>query len=136
MRTRSWSSMHGWWRIRSARIVFVTVCELHLSSCVVISGAIRTTCVPAAARRAGSTFCATLSKTDLSSRTGVKCPPQSYIKMPCPVCNQPPASGADHRWCLVELFKTNRIKSVNEWEELCKPKTIIKGKKTVRIPKE
>lgn len=23
----------------------------------------------------------------------------------------------DHRWCLIELFKTNKIKSVREWQE-------------------
>jgi hypothetical protein len=59
--------------------------------------------------------------------------------MPCPVCNQSPgsgAAGADHRWCLVELFKTNRIKSIADWQELCKPKTIVKGKVKVRIAKE
>jgi hypothetical protein len=59
--------------------------------------------------------------------------------MPCPVCNQPPASGAanaDHRWCLVELFKTNRIQSVADWEALCKPKTIVKKTIRVRITKD
>jgi hypothetical protein len=56
--------------------------------------------------------------------------------MSCPICNQPPASGTDHRWCLVELFKTNRIQSVADWEALCKPKTIIKKKIKVHIKKE
>jgi hypothetical protein len=56
--------------------------------------------------------------------------------MPCPVCNQSPASGADHRWCLVELFKTNRIQSVTDWEEMSKPKTIVKRTIKVRIAKE
>jgi hypothetical protein len=59
--------------------------------------------------------------------------------MPCPVCNQSPASGAgdaDHRWCLVELFKSNTIKSVADWEALCKPKTTIKRKVKARVPKE
>jgi hypothetical protein len=56
--------------------------------------------------------------------------------MPCPVCNQPPASGVDHRWCLVELFKTDRIKSIADWEALCKPKTIIKKKIKARIAKD
>ena len=59
--------------------------------------------------------------------------------MPCPVCFKEPGSGADHRWCLAQLFRENRIQSVDEWMELCKPpkpKTIIKGKTTIRVKKE
>ena len=54
--------------------------------------------------------------------------------MPCPVCNKP--IGEDHRWCVFELLKENKIQDVSEWTEMCKPKTIIKGKIKVRIPKE
>ena len=54
--------------------------------------------------------------------------------MPCPVCNKP--IGEDHRWCVFELLKENKIQDVSEWTEMCKPKTIVKGKIKVRIPKE
>ena len=54
--------------------------------------------------------------------------------MPCPVCNLPKGE-ADHRMCLLTLFKTNAIKSVKDWEALCKPKTIIKGEIWVMLPK-
>lgn len=56
--------------------------------------------------------------------------------MPCPICNISIDAGVDHRWCLVELFKTNRIKSVKEWEDMSrKPKTILKGRviRTVKM---
>lgn len=56
--------------------------------------------------------------------------------MPCPICKQNPGSGTDHRWCLVELFKTNVIKSVSEWEAMCKPKTIMKGRIRALLVKE
>lgn len=50
--------------------------------------------------------------------------------MPCPVNK---CVGDDHRLCLVELFKTNRIKSLADWEALWKPKKrIVKA----RVPKE
>jgi hypothetical protein len=54
--------------------------------------------------------------------------------MPCPVCKKP--IGEDHRWCVFELLKTNKIQDVSQWEEMSRPKTIIKGKIKVRIPKE
>ena len=54
--------------------------------------------------------------------------------MPCPVCKKP--IGEDHRWCVFELFKTNKIQDVSEWTEMSKPKTILKGKIKVRLPKE
>lgn len=40
----------------------------------------------------------------------------------------------DHRWCLVELFKTNKIKTVKEWEEMSR----VKKPRRVRVlvPKE
>lgn len=54
----------------------------------------------------------------------------------CIVCNLP--SGHDHRWCLVSLFKENKIKSVQEWEDA----SILLAKKRQRrriralVPKE
>lgn len=58
--------------------------------------------------------------------------------MPCPVnkCVTASDGSVDHRWCLVELFKTERIKSLADWEEMCKPKTVVKKKVKVRVPKE
>lgn len=57
--------------------------------------------------------------------------------MPCPVCQKEPGSGADHRMCLVELFRTNTIQNVDDWMKLCKkPKTIFKGKRTIKVKKE
>lgn len=56
--------------------------------------------------------------------------------MPCPVCKKE-AGSADHRGCLVELFKNDVIKSVAEWETMCKkPVTIRKGQIRARIRKE
>lgn len=54
--------------------------------------------------------------------------------MPCPVCNKP--IGVDHRMCVFELFKSNRIQTVQEWENMSKPKTIRKGTTKARVPKE
>lgn len=54
--------------------------------------------------------------------------------MPCPVCSQN-IGEADHRLCLVELFRNNTIQSVKDWERMCKPKTIRKGKITAYLPK-
>lgn len=54
--------------------------------------------------------------------------------MPCPICYHNPGE-ADHRLCLVELFRNNTIQSVKEWETLCKPKTIRKGKIVVYLSK-
>jgi hypothetical protein len=54
--------------------------------------------------------------------------------MPCPVCKKP--IGEDHRWCVFELLRDNKIQDVSQWEEMSKPKTIVKGKIKVRIPKE
>lgn len=41
-----------------------------------------------------------------------------HIRRICPVCSKK-VGDADHRWCLIELFKTNRIQSVRDWELLC-----------------
>ena len=59
--------------------------------------------------------------------------------MPCPICQKEPGSGSDHRGCLVTLFRENKIQSIREWEDLCKPpkpKTIIKGRVTIKIKEE
>lgn len=58
--------------------------------------------------------------------------------MQCPVNKCVPSTdgGVDHRLCLVELFETNRIQTIADWQEMWKPKTIVKGKRRVRIPKE
>jgi len=63
----------------------------------------------------------------------VRCPPLVNI-MPCPVCKKP--IGEDHRWCVFELLKTNKIQDVAQWEEMSRPKTILKGKLKIRVPKE
>lgn len=47
--------------------------------------------------------------------------------MPCPVCDCK-IGEADHRACIVQLFRDNRIKSIKEWETLAmKPGTTVKG---------
>ena len=57
--------------------------------------------------------------------------------MPCPICRTEPESGNDHRYCLVQLFRENRIKSIQEWRDMCKkPQTIIKGRVTIKVKKE
>lgn len=61
--------------------------------------------------------------------------------------------GEDHRWCLIELFKTNRVKTVREWTFASKmllarivlfqtewrrhrkPKTLVKGRVRIRVTK-
>lgn len=53
--------------------------------------------------------------------------------MPCPVCSKQ-LENVDHRTCVFELFKTNVIKSVAEWREMCKPKTIRKGRIRAFLP--
>ena len=57
--------------------------------------------------------------------------------MACPVCKKDAYTGSDHRWCLVELFKSNVIKTVAEWEAMCRmPATIRKGRVRALIRKE
>lgn len=57
--------------------------------------------------------------------------------MPCPICRTEPGSGNDHRYCLAQLFRENRIKSIREWEDMCKKsQTIIKGKVIIKVKKE
>jgi hypothetical protein len=57
----------------------------------------------------------------------------TFSTMPCPICFKNPEE-VDHKMCVFELFKTNVIKSVAEWREMCKPKTIRKGKIRVLLP--
>ncbi len=35
----------------------------------------------------------------------------------CPCCTK--AKTEDHRWCLVDLFSTNAIQDVQDWERMC-----------------
>lgn len=56
--------------------------------------------------------------------------------MPCPVCNKTIESGADHRMCVFKLFDENKIQSVDEWEAMCKPKTLVKRRVRIRVKKE
>ena len=58
-----------------------------------------------------------------------------YPKMPCPVCSLA-IGDADHRMCVLNLLKSGTIKTVREWEVLCKPKTVRKGRVKAVIPKE
>ena len=57
-------------------------------------------------------------------------------KMPCPVCRYTIESGADHRRCVFKLLDENKIQTAEEWEIMCKPKTIRKGRVRALIPKE
>jgi hypothetical protein len=56
--------------------------------------------------------------------------------MPCPVCNQPIGNDAGHRHCVFRLLDEGKIETVEEWEAMCKPKTIRKGRKRAVLPKE
>lgn len=55
--------------------------------------------------------------------------------MPCPVCGQP-IDAADHRSCIFHLFESNTIQSIEEWQALARPVTIVKGRVRARIPRE
>lgn len=49
--------------------------------------------------------------------------------MSCIVCNRDMGESAQHRECVLTLFKEKRIKSVQDWIRLStKPKTIFKGR--------
>jgi hypothetical protein len=54
--------------------------------------------------------------------------------MPCPVCSCN-IGQADHRMCVIQLFREDKIKSVAEWQNLCRPVTIRKGKIIAYLPK-
>jgi hypothetical protein len=49
--------------------------------------------------------------------------------MSCIVCNHDVSESARHRECLLHLFRTSQIKSIQDWICLSsKPKTILKGR--------
>jgi hypothetical protein len=49
--------------------------------------------------------------------------------MSCIVCSRDIGKSAEHRECLLQLFKECKIKGVADWIRLSsKPKTIIKGR--------
>jgi hypothetical protein len=49
--------------------------------------------------------------------------------MSCILCNRDIGKSAEHRECLLQLFKECKIKGVADWIRLsAKPKTIIKGR--------
>ena len=54
--------------------------------------------------------------------------------MTCPVCNKP--IGEDHRRCVFHLLSQGKIQTVEEWESMCKPRTIRKGRVRAVLPKE
>jgi hypothetical protein len=47
--------------------------------------------------------------------------------MKCPVCNLLKKEG-DHRMCILQLFREDKIRSISEWE---RPVTII-GRREIR----
>lgn len=51
--------------------------------------------------------------------------------MKCPVCSKP--KEVNHRDCIVQLFRTNTIKSLKEWEALWKPTTRFLGWVVVKL---
>ena len=53
--------------------------------------------------------------------------------MPCPHCQMLLSLGVDHRMCLIALFRSNKIQSVEEWRKMAETRTIILGKKRVKI---
>jgi hypothetical protein len=48
--------------------------------------------------------------------------------MSCVVCSRDIDKSAEHRECLLQLFKESKIKSIGDWITLSTPKTIIKGR--------
>jgi hypothetical protein len=48
--------------------------------------------------------------------------------MSCVVCSRDIGKSAEHRECLLQLFKESKIKSIGDWITLSTPKTIIKGR--------
>ena len=57
--------------------------------------------------------------------------------MECPHCSQlanTPTS--DHKACVIELFRTDKIKSIKDWEASWRPRTIVKRRVKVYITKE
>ena len=48
--------------------------------------------------------------------------------MSCVVCNRDIGKSAEHRECILQLFKSSSIKSISDWIALSTPKTILKGR--------
>jgi hypothetical protein len=49
--------------------------------------------------------------------------------MACIVCSRDVSQSAEHRECLLHLFRTTQIKSISDWIRLSsKPKTVVKGR--------
>jgi hypothetical protein len=48
--------------------------------------------------------------------------------MSCIVCSRDLGKSAEHRECLLQLFKESKIKSIGDWIEMSMPKTVIKGR--------
>jgi hypothetical protein len=49
--------------------------------------------------------------------------------MSCIVCSRDISKSAEHRECLLQLFKASKIQSIGDWIRLSsKPKTIIRGR--------
>jgi hypothetical protein len=47
--------------------------------------------------------------------------------MACIVCTRDISKSADHRECILQLFKETKIKSISDWIRLSsKPRTILK----------
>jgi hypothetical protein len=46
--------------------------------------------------------------------------------MSCVVCSRDIDKSAEHRECLLQLFKESKIKSIGDWITLSTPKTIFK----------
>lgn len=57
--------------------------------------------------------------------------------MPCPVCEMPIGEN-DHRWCVLDLLKSGKIKTASEWTKMArdKPVTIMKGRVKAVLPKD
>jgi hypothetical protein len=53
--------------------------------------------------------------------------------MSCIVCTRDLGKSAEHRECLLQLFKESKIKSIGDWITLSTPKTIIKGRVVRRL---
>ena len=54
--------------------------------------------------------------------------------MSCIVCTRDISKSAEHRECILQLFKETKIKHIHEWIHLStKPKTIVKGRVLRRV---
>ena len=66
-----------------------------------------------------------------------RCPHSDTMPPICPHCTRSLSETDDHRLCLMEMFKTNKIQRVSDWTKLCeeygKPKTIMKRRIRVMV---